>query len=84
MDYKDRDGKIIEKPEGVREDILEEALEFLDDLRKVGTVNMFGAPPFVESYFGPDFVNGRQSREIVSYWMKTFEARHLVRDTQYS
>lgn len=76
-----RPGKPVEfeKPEGVREDILEEALEFLDDLRNIGSVNMFGAPPFVEAEFGPDFVNPRQAREIVRYWMETFDRRHLLR-----
>jgi len=44
-------------------------LEYLDDLRDGGTINMFGARPYVEAEFGLD---KSDARIVVSYWMKTF------------
>jgi hypothetical protein len=44
-------------------------LEFLDDLRKSGVTNMFGAVPYLRDAF--DLTRDEASK-ILSYWMKTF------------
>ena len=74
----------VDKAQGVREDILQEALVFLDDLRESGNINMFGACPYLEDMFGPEFMNRRQSKDVLSYWMKTFSKRHPVNETENS
>lgn len=47
-------------------------LEFLDELRDSGATNMFVAASYLVDEFG---VDKRTAREILAYWMKTFEAR---------
>jgi len=55
-----------------REDFVEdEHLEFLDDLRISGIVNMFGSSPYLKDEF-PE-LDQHQAKEIVMYWMETFE-----------
>lgn len=49
--------------------ITDEHLVFLDDLRETGVTNMYGAAPYVSGALGLD---NKTSRDIVSYWMKTF------------
>lgn len=60
----------IERPEIVTE----EHLEFLDQVREAGFTNMFGAGTHLIKEF-PD-INRFQAREIVLYWMESFEERH--------
>jgi len=43
--------------------------EFLDNLRESGQINMFGASPVIAEVFGLD---KKDSREVVSAWMKNF------------
>jgi len=54
--------------------VTDEQLEYLDDLRESGIVNMFGASPYVRDEFD---LTKKEAREVLSYWMKTFgkEAR---------
>jgi aryl-alcohol dehydrogenase-like predicted oxidoreductase len=57
-----------------RPDIVEDKhLEYLDDLRESGVVNMFGA----SSYLAEDFyLDPKEARTILSYWMESFGERH--------
>jgi hypothetical protein len=55
------------------EEIREEYLTYLDDLRESGVTNMFGAAPYLEQTFG---LERREAREILTHWMKTFGDRH--------
>jgi len=59
----------IEKPEIVAD----EHLEFLDELRLEGRVNMFGANPYIMNEFNVEISD---SRAILKYWMFTFSDRH--------
>lgn len=61
----------------------DEMLEFLDELRKDGATNMFGAGPYLEEGFEELQVvkNGGHSsspmaRSVLRYWMETFKERH--------
>jgi hypothetical protein len=57
------------KPEIVRD----AHLEYLDDLRESGEVNMFGAVPYLVDAFNLS----RQNAELIlSYWMRSFTERH--------
>jgi hypothetical protein len=51
------------------ENVTDEHLAYLDDLRDSGITNMFGARPYVENEFG---CSKREATEILSYWMKSF------------
>jgi hypothetical protein len=46
-----------------------EHLEFLDNLRKSGKTNMFGATPYLVKRF---CLKEKEARQILSYWMETF------------
>jgi hypothetical protein len=46
---------------------------FLDCLRESGSVNMFGAAPYVAEAFG---VSKQEAREFLKNWMMTFDQRH--------
>lgn len=59
----------IPRPEIVEQD----HLEYLDDLRDSGETNMYAASPYVADEF---CISREESRTILSYWMKTFGARH--------
>lgn len=59
----------IEVPEGLRQ----EHLDYLDGLRESGVTNMFGARPYLCAEFG---MKKEKASKILSYWMKTFSARH--------
>jgi hypothetical protein len=51
------------------ENITDEMLQYLDDLRKTGVTNMLGAEAYIGFVFG---LPKSESRKILSYWMKTF------------
>ena len=55
------------------EELKQEIFEFLDSLRMSGEVNMFGAGPYVEEWFG---LSRKEAREYVTEWMKTFSERN--------
>lgn len=50
----------------------DEVNEYLDDLRKSGITNMFGAGPYVEDAFDLDKAT---ARKMLGEWMRTFEER---------
>jgi len=54
-----------QRPENVTDD----HLEWLDDLRESGDTNMFGAGPYLAGAFG---IDKKEARGIVGYWMETF------------
>lgn len=51
----------------------DEMLEYLDELRDSGAINMFGAATYVQEAFG---LTRSQAREVHIYWMHTFSERH--------
>jgi len=58
--------KEIERPD----DLEEEMLEFLDELRESGETNMFGARPYLMKEY--NYLDKKEAADILSYWMKTF------------
>jgi uncharacterized protein YciI len=56
---------IVERPKG----ILDEHLDFLDDLRESGETNMFGATPYIIDEFD---ISKSEAKKILLYWMDTF------------
>lgn len=42
---------------------------FLEDLRRSGATNMFGAAPYLESAFGLD---RQEAREVLTDWMRNY------------
>lgn len=60
----------MERPEFV----LDEHLEYLDELRESGETNMFGARPYLMAEY-PE-LEQKEAAEILTYWMKTFSERH--------
>lgn len=53
----------------------QEVFMFLDELRSIGSTNMFGAAPLIEEIFG---VDRKVARELLKEWMVTFEERHPI------
>ena len=60
----------VEKPNY----LTEEHLRYLDQLRKSGVTNMFGAVPFILLEFSN--LNEQQAKQVLIYWMETFGDRH--------
>lgn len=56
----------MERPKFIKN----EYLEFLDDLRKSGIVNMMGARPYLMNAF--DSLTEERAGRILVYWIKTF------------
>ena len=54
-------------------DLQEQVNVFLDDLRESGSINMFGAAPYVADAFG---VSKYEARDLVIKWMDTFAERN--------
>jgi len=50
--------------------VTDDHLEYLDELRESGETNMFGARPYVQSYF-PELTKD-EAGEVLSYWMESF------------
>ena len=44
----------------------EEYLKYLEELRKSGATNMFGAAPYLEAKFG---LTRTEARDVLRYWM---------------
>jgi hypothetical protein len=61
--------KEIERPKIVKD----EHLVYLDECRKSGLINMFGAGSYLRSHFG---LSKDDASSILSYWMGTFSDRH--------
>lgn len=49
--------------------VTDEHLQFLDELRKSGVTNMFGAVPYLMERFT---VGRYEAKDILSYWVKTY------------
>ena len=56
----------IERPDCVTD----EHLDYLDDLRKSGNVNMFGARPYLLLEY-PN-LSKKEAGQVLAYWMQTF------------
>ena len=54
--------------------LLQEHLEFLDDLRESGITNMYGAGTYLQEEY--PLLNKDEAGSIIHYWMKTFKERH--------
>jgi hypothetical protein len=63
-------GKPEEEPRP--EFVTDEHLEFLDELRESGEINMFGAAPYLSDIFD---LSSQDARKVLTYWMQTFGAR---------
>jgi len=50
-----------------------QVFEYLDDLRESGSINMFGAVPYIQEEFN---VDRDQASKLLSRWMETFNIRH--------
>ena len=46
---------------------------YLDNLRKSGATNMYGAPAYLERDFD---LSAADARDAVQSWMKTYSGRH--------
>lgn len=44
--------------------------DFLDNLRKSGVTNMYGARPYIESMFG---IDKKEASRVLVQWMKEFK-----------
>jgi hypothetical protein len=51
----------------------DEVNTYLDDLREEGSVNMFGAAPYLVEDFG---ITSKEARAMLGVWMKTYSKRH--------
>lgn len=51
------------------QEVTDEQLEYLDQLRESGETNMFGARPYVQEEFS---VDKKTARTILRYWMQSF------------
>ena len=49
--------------------VTDEHLEYLDDLRESGEINMFEAGEYIEDEFN---ISKDEARTIIMYWMKSF------------
>lgn len=54
--------------------VTEKHLKYLDNLRKSGVTNMFGATPYLMRAFKK--LKKDEARDVLLYWMRTFEERH--------
>ena len=50
--------------------VMDEHLEYLDELRESGETNMFGARPYLIAAFG--ILDEKMAGNILTYWMKSF------------
>jgi hypothetical protein len=56
--------------------LVDDVLEYLDDLRDSGITNMYGAPAYVEKEFKMAGMTKQQSIDLTGMWMDTFTERH--------
>jgi hypothetical protein len=54
------------------------AFEYLDELRRSGVTNMYGAGPYLEAAFDLD---KKTARTVLSEWMRTFGDRRARGET---
>lgn len=53
--------------------IKDEVFLTLDRIRDSGKINMFGAAPYIQEWFG---LKKAEARFLLSEWMRTFNERH--------
>ena len=53
----------------------EQVNDYLDALREDGSINMFGAVPYIVEEFG---FSRRDAQQYLVNWMQTFAERHPV------
>ena len=66
----------MEKPYFVKD----EHLFALDHIRETGITNMYGAVPYLKEIY-PELTK-EESKQILSYWMKTFSERHRKEESK--
>ena len=64
-------------PDSVNRCLWERYFTFLDNLRKSGATNMFGAAPYLQNSFG---IDRTEARKIHIAWMETFDGQTSVAD----
>lgn len=52
---------------------------FLDSIRKSGSINMFGAAPYIQEVFG---VTRHEAKDLLLNWMQTFGERMKTGEVQ--
>lgn len=52
---------------------------FLDSIRKSGSINMFGAAPYIQEVFG---VTRHEAKVLLLNWMQTFGERMKTGEVQ--
>jgi hypothetical protein len=55
--------------------VSDDMIAYLDKLRTLGTVNMFGAGPYLEANFE---LTTNQARKVLVYWMESLCEREGV------
>ena len=75
MNQKD-ESKTEEEPRP--EFVTDEHLQFLDELRESGEINMFGAAPYLSNIFD---LSKQEARKALTYWMQTFGTRKQKGET---
>lgn len=63
------DSDTIKRPDNIEE----EHLEFLDELRESGKTNMYGAGTYLQDVY---CMTRSESHAVLKYWMKTFGDEH--------
>lgn len=53
--------------------IKDDVFVFLDRVRDSGKINMFGAAPYVQEWFG---LKKAEAQFLLGEWMRTFDERH--------
>lgn len=53
--------------------VTDEHLEYLDELRESGRINMFGAASYLQSRFG---LGKWEAKDVLMYWMASFDERN--------
>mgnify|MGYP001166297077 CR=1 FL=1 len=56
----------------VYEKYREEYFAYLEDLRKSGVTNMFGAAPYLQEMFD---LTEKTSKQVLSEWMRSYEKK---------
>lgn len=51
------------------ENVTEDHLMYLDDLRELGIVNMFGAGPYLQKEFK---IDEKTAKKILLFWIESF------------
>lgn len=55
--------------------IKDEVFLTLDQIRESGKINMYGAAPYLQEWFG---LKKSEARYLLGEWMRTFSERHAT------